>query len=131
MSLFFGPYQDKVELLHRIRGSRSPWPSKLWYVSPGSTQSLQDSLTEALLKSQRLSTTPQIPFKIHHVPTNRDHKALNRGTWGGLGSCFGLRSKWSCIGPVEALRMTVGSSQVPTATRARAETASCPSSPLA
>ena len=29
--------------------------------------------------------TPLLPFKIHHIPTSRDHKALNRGTLGGLG----------------------------------------------
>ena len=31
------------------------------------------------------TSTPQLPFKIHHIPTNRDHKALNRGRLGGLG----------------------------------------------
>ena len=29
---------------------------------------------------------PQLHFKIPHTPTNRDHKALNRGTLGGLAS---------------------------------------------
>ena len=32
-----------------------------------------------------LTSTPQLPFKRPHIPTNRDHKALNRGTLGGLG----------------------------------------------
>ena len=31
------------------------------------------------------TSTPQLPFEIPHIPTNRDHKALNRGTLGGLG----------------------------------------------
>ena len=38
---------------------------------------------------------PQLPFKIPHIPTNRDHKALNRAPLGGLGrapvSDLGLR----------------------------------------
>ena len=28
---------------------------------------------------------PQLPFKTPQIPSNRDHKALNRGTLGGLG----------------------------------------------
>ena len=28
------------------------------------------------------TSTPQLPFKRPHIPTNRDHKALNRGTLG-------------------------------------------------
>ena len=31
------------------------------------------------------SSTPQLPFKEPQIPSNRDHKALNRGTLGGLG----------------------------------------------
>ena len=30
---------------------------------------------------------PSLPLKISHIPTNRDHKALNRGTLVGLG-CY-------------------------------------------
>ena len=34
------------------------------------------------------ASTPQVPLKIPHIPTNRDYKALNRATLGGLGgSC--------------------------------------------
>ena len=29
--------------------------------------------------------TPQLPFKRPQIPSNRDHKALNRGTLGGAG----------------------------------------------
>ena len=40
-----------------------------------------------LLKDLPLRTfPPQLPFQIRCIPTNRDHKALNRGTLGGLGS---------------------------------------------
>ena len=35
------------------------------------------------------TSTPQLPLKIPHIPTNRDQKALNRGTLGGLGTRFG------------------------------------------
>ena len=37
------------------------------------------------------SSTPQLPFRIPQLPSNRDLKALNRGTLGGLGCvwCFG------------------------------------------
>ena len=31
------------------------------------------------------TSTPQLPFKTPQVPSNRDYKALNRGTLGGLG----------------------------------------------
>ena len=30
------------------------------------------------------TSTPQLPFKIPYIPTNRDHKALKGGTLGGL-----------------------------------------------
>ena len=38
-----------------------------------------------------LTSTPQLRFKTPHIPTNRDHEALDRGTLGGLGTddCFG------------------------------------------
>ena len=29
------------------------------------------------------TSTPQVPFKTPQIPSNRDHKALNRGTLGG------------------------------------------------
>ena len=28
------------------------------------------------------TTTPQLPFKTSQIPSNRDHKALDRGTLG-------------------------------------------------
>ena len=31
------------------------------------------------------TSTPQLPFKETQIPFNRDHRALNRGTLGGLG----------------------------------------------
>ena len=34
------------------------------------------------------TSTPQLPFKRPQIPSNRDHKALNRGTLGGLGMCM-------------------------------------------
>ena len=39
---------------------------------------------------KQYTSTPQLPFKIPHIPTSRDHKALNRATLGGLGRvhCF-------------------------------------------
>ena len=36
-------------------------------------------------KTMSTTSTPQQPFKRLHIPTNRDHKALNRGTLEGLG----------------------------------------------
>ena len=32
------------------------------------------------------TSTPQLPFKRPHIPSNREHKALARGTLGGLGT---------------------------------------------
>ena len=32
------------------------------------------------------TSTPQLPFKIPQIPSNRDCKAPNRGTLGGLGT---------------------------------------------
>ena len=37
-------------------------------------------------------STPQLPSKIPQVPSNRDYKAPNRGTLGGLGLCRGLQA---------------------------------------
>ena len=34
------------------------------------------------------TSTPQLPFKTPQIPSNRDHKALNRGTLGGLGRAY-------------------------------------------
>ena len=31
------------------------------------------------------TSTPQLPFKTPQIPSNRGHKAINRGTLGGLG----------------------------------------------
>ena len=36
-------------------------------------------------KTMPYTSTRQPPVKIPRIPTNRDHKALNRGTSGGLG----------------------------------------------
>ena len=33
------------------------------------------------------ASTPQLPFKKPQIPSNRDHKNLNRGTLGGAGVC--------------------------------------------
>ena len=35
---------------------------------------------EEFPKNTAYSRNPQLPFKIPHIPTNRDRKALNRGT---------------------------------------------------
>ena len=35
------------------------------------------------------TSTPQLPFKTPQIPSNRDHKALNRATLGGLGTAAG------------------------------------------
>ena len=34
----------------------------------------------------KATSTPQLPFKIPQIPSNRDHKALNSGTLGGVGT---------------------------------------------
>ena len=39
--------------------------------------------TECQRPSEISSSTPQLPFKIPHIPSNRDHKALNRGVSDG------------------------------------------------
>ena len=36
-------------------------------------------------KTPSPTSTPQLPFKTPQIPSNRDHKALDRGTLGGLG----------------------------------------------
>ena len=36
------------------------------------------------------SSTPQLPFKTPQIPFNRDHKALNSGTLGGVGSSLSM-----------------------------------------
>ena len=41
--------------------------------------------TMAFLPKKCTASTPQLPFKTPQIPSNRDHKALKRGTLGGLG----------------------------------------------
>ena len=38
------------------------------------------------VRFQTKSGSPQLPFKTPQIPSNGDHKALNRGTLGGLGN---------------------------------------------
>ena len=50
------------------------------------------------LKAYMKTSTPQLPFQTPQMPSNRDHKALNRGTLGGLGKYVHthiLRCGWS------------------------------------
>ena len=49
------------------------------------------SNTRYLPKTIPTASTRQLPFKISHIATNRDHKALYRGTLGGLGSVYKSR----------------------------------------
>ena len=49
-------------------------------------------------KHKGTTSTPQLPFKIPHIPSNRDHKAINRGTLGGLGT-EPIFLVSPCIGP--------------------------------
>ena len=73
-------------------GPMAPQPTRLGNVRPSQAcHSL--SIRAPSSKEQRLlsvgsktSAPPQLPFTIPHIPTNRDHKALNRGTLGGLGN---------------------------------------------
>ena len=54
-----------------------------------SVQVVKDYFAETMLDI-RYTSTPQLPFKEPQIPSNRDHKALNRGTLGGLGIDFPL-----------------------------------------
>ena len=38
----------------------------------------------------RDTSTPQVPLKKPQIPSNRDHKTLNKGTLKGAGACFGF-----------------------------------------
>ena len=63
----------------RPRQSRTAWPD-------GSRAQYYPS--QNLLRcSGDLCSTPQLPFEEPQIPSNRDHKALNRGTLEGRGSC--------------------------------------------
>ena len=42
---------------------------------------------QALIR-QSVPAPPQLPFKESQIPSNGDHKALNRGTLGGLGRAW-------------------------------------------
>ena len=44
-------------------------------------------------RERRPASTPQLPLKTPQTPSNSDHKALNRGTLGGLGNSVGSYSK--------------------------------------
>ena len=39
-------------------------------------------------KKKKYTSTPQLPLKEPHTPSNRDQKASNGGTLGDLGMCF-------------------------------------------
>ena len=43
------------------------------------------------------TSTPQLPFQIAHIPSNRNHKAINRGTLGGLGIYIHIYTWCACI----------------------------------
>ena len=65
-------------------------PSKLCVAPTEVVLSLKSTAEAAILgppKYQKLTftSTPQLPFKRPQIPSNRYHKALNRGTLGGLG----------------------------------------------
>ena len=47
---------------------------------------LQQSAFLTSFKTVESTSTPQLPFKRPQIPSNRDHKALNRGTLGGAGT---------------------------------------------
>ena len=48
--------------------------------------------SSALTASRPRGTAPQLPFKTPQIPSNRDRKALNRGTLEGLAS---TKTMWS------------------------------------
>ena len=56
-------------------------------------------LRSSVLKTTQFTSTPQLPFKIPHKPTNRDQKALNRDTLGALGLVGTRRPQmWGVLG---------------------------------
>ena len=44
------------------------------------------NLTERATLAEAATITPQLPFKIPQIASNRDHKAPNRGILGGVAS---------------------------------------------
>ena len=47
-------------------------------------------LFQRTLVPRTLYQHPQLPFKRPQIPSNRDHKALNRAALGGLGTWYGF-----------------------------------------
>ena len=61
---------------------REPWPldSEFSFRSPLTIQVQNASPLHTYVIP---TSTPQLPFRIPHIPTSRENKALNRGTFGG------------------------------------------------
>ena len=51
-----------------------------------------------VLEINKPTSTPQLPFREPQIPSNRDHKALNRGTLLGLGGSLALPTCMGSLG---------------------------------
>ena len=60
------------------------WPQSAFYVGYFGAE-VSDIWVLRPFGIPKTISTPQLPFKIPQIPSNRDYKALNRGTLGGLG----------------------------------------------
>ena len=58
---------------------------KYWVLGPPETEFTQHLKYDSQCGNP-IPAPPQLPFKTPQVPSNRDCKALNRGTLGGLGT---------------------------------------------
>ena len=88
-----------------------PSPEDGYHLFRPTTTRIQQVRTLWPLIAQSNSTT-YLPFKEPQIPSNRDHKALNRGTGGGLGRWYcrasGLKvGKVSILGALRTLKVNL------------------------
>ena len=76
-------------------GSSTPLASTVVMMLPSAFASCLSKPWLLWFLAQKLATssTPQLPFKISQIPSNKDHKALNRGILRAVGSDFGFPLK--------------------------------------
>ena len=66
---------------HMLQSNRRQFPVMFQGLGSWQARQMPGSLNT---HTHTPTSTPQLPLKIPHIPTNRDHKALNRAAMGAL-----------------------------------------------
>ena len=73
-----------------LERSSHPHPLLMAYILHDFRRKLYYHTSQGFGIFWHINQHPQLPSKTPQIPSNRDHKALNRGTLGGLGSHAGI-----------------------------------------